>query len=313
MGWHPASRRRFRDAHDSSGRPRSSTRAAQAASLPVHRLTDARARHWRSHGDLQRRQRRAAQAAALPARGAARDHFEHRSRAWLRSLSGLSGPVHVLPAPQHCVRRHGALPVPARQPHADWIARGRRRGSDDALVLRDHWRRFLTRALVCGERGSARRGARGSREPSALDAEIRSGRDARWTDRVNRRRDDGGHRHCAPVGRSRRHSRSLAAGSLQSHESAHGEFRLERRRPIEGRRAHRSGPDEPRVTRHASDGRVHHERYLPRVPQGRRLSSGRPIDEGRHRRHRPRAALDPAGDGRAWFCSWPAGTWRTSV
>ena len=52
----------------------------RAPGFTLVRRRNARARHRREHGDLQRRQRRAPRAVAVPTRGPARPYRRHSSR-----------------------------------------------------------------------------------------------------------------------------------------------------------------------------------------------------------------------------------------
>ena len=76
------------------------------------------------------------------------------------------------------------------------------------------------------------------------------------------------------------------------------QFRLERDRPVEGRRAAGPGGDAPRTAGDAGDERVHPERELSRVPHRRPLPPAGAPDEGGRDRQRARAAVDPARHGR---------------
>ena len=138
-------------------------------------------------------------------------------------------------------------------------------------VLRDAGRGVLPRPGVQRGRGQTGSGARRGGEPSPVDAALRRRPAARRTHHSRRRRADAGGRRGAGVDGRSGFARRVAAGPLQPGLASDRQFRLERDRPAEGRRAPGSGGDAPRAAGAARDERVHPERELSRVPHRRPL------------------------------------------
>ena len=171
----------------------------------------------------------------------------------------------------------------------------------DARVTTYSYFATLGVGLVAGpdlqrRRGQAGGGAGRGGEPPAVDAALWRGRGAGRTDGSHRRRADAGDRGRPSLARRSRVAGRVDPGPLQSGESTHWKFRLERDRTAQARRRARPGGHTSGAAGAAGDGRIHPERQLSRVPDRRPLSSDRPRDEGRHHRLGPRAAVDPARD-----------------